>query len=347
MFPRRLPTLRSPPAAEAMSTSTHSWGRCGPRRCRSGSARSANHRAGRRSAASTPRWSWPRWVVSRRLRSPPWRHPASLGTRASRRVDKAAAYLVEISHHADPFHHMKKQPTTTPPSTAEKPAAAGTRIQSVARGCELLLWLANRRQGATAKEAAFTTGIALPTTYHLLNTLVDQGLLAKDSQRRYALGRSSAILAQAYLRGSSVPEALLASVRRIAELTEETAYLVDWGEYDIRVLASVEGRNIIRVAEVASGVYQDAHARANGKVLLAYAWPEVRDSYLERHPLERRTEQTICDRGELDAELAAIRDRGFAVDREEFSEGVTCIAAPILQNGAIVAALGLSLPSAR
>jgi DNA-binding IclR family transcriptional regulator len=237
--------------------------------------------------------------------------------------------------------------TPEPQATPSKPPAAGTRIQSVARGCHLLLWLAGRPHGATAKEAAFATTIALPTTYHLLNTLVDEGLLAKDSQRRYTLGRSSAVLAQAYLRGSAVPEALLSAVRELADRTEETAYMADWGEHDIRVLASVEGRNIVRVAEVAAGSYEAAHARANGKVLLAYAWPEVRAAYLERHPLERRTAGTICDAAELEIELEAIRERGCAYDREEFSEGVSCIAAPILHNGAIIASLGLSVPAGR
>ena len=44
-------------------------------------------------------------------------------------------------------------------------------------------------------------GLQLPTTYHLMNTLVDAGLLTKDNHRRYVLGGSTAILAQAYLRG--------------------------------------------------------------------------------------------------------------------------------------------------
>ncbi len=225
--------------------------------------------------------------------------------------------------------------------------APGTRIQSVTRASRLLMWLASRPHGATAKESAFATTIALPTTYHLLNTLVDEGLLTKDSQRRYTLGRSCALLAQAYLRGSAVPEALLSALRRLADRTEETVYLADWGEHDIRVLASVESRNIVRVAEVAAGPYASAHARANGKVLLAYAWPEVRGAYLDGHPLERHTEQTICDLLELETELEEIRERGYAIDREEFSAGVSCLAAPILENGALVAALGVSVPSDR
>jgi DNA-binding IclR family transcriptional regulator len=242
---------------------------------------------------------------------------------------------------------MKSAPTAARANTSERGESTGTRIQSVARACQLLLWVAERRDGATAKEAAFATRIALPTAYHLLNTLNDQGLLSKGAQRRYTLGRSAAILAQAYLRGSTVAEPLLVALRDVAERTSETAYLIDWGEHDIRVLASVEGKNVLRVAEVASDVYEDAHARANGKVLLAYAWSAVRDGYLNRHPLRRRTANTICDPAGLASELQSIRERGYAYDNEEFCEGVSCVAVPITENGGIVAALGLSVPTER
>lgn len=209
------------------------------------------------------------------------------------------------------------------------------------------MWLAGRRHGATAKEVAFATRLALPTTYHLLNTLVDEGLLTKDAQRCYNLGHSTAILAQAYLRGSSVPEVLLAALRELGVRTGETAYLADWGEHNIRVLASVEGVNILRVAEVASGPYENGHARANGKVLLAYGWPELRDAYLQRNGLPRLTRNTICDPGELQRELSRVRERGVAFDEEEFADGVSCIAVPLLQGGRIIAAYGVSVPTER
>jgi IclR family transcriptional regulator, acetate operon repressor len=238
----------------------------------------------------------------------------------------------------------------TPPTTSGEPeagAATKTRIQSVARAAQVLLWVADQPHGATAKEVAASQGLALPTTYHLLNTLVDEGLLAKDVHRRYILGRSSAILAQAYLRGRTVPEGLLGALRELARRTGETSYLADWGEHEIRVLASVEGSRMLRVAEVDSGPYEHGHARANGKVLLAYARPEVREAYVRSHPLVPLTERTICDRRALDRELERIRERGYAYDEQEFAVGVACIAAPLLQNGQLIAALGISVPADR
>jgi IclR family transcriptional regulator, acetate operon repressor len=237
-------------------------------------------------------------------------------------------------------------PTTTRDG-ADSGAPAKTRIQSVARASQVLLWVADQPHGATAKEIAAAQGLALPTTYHLLNTLADEGLLAKDVHKRYILGRSTAILAQAYLRGRAVPDSLLAAVREVARRTGETSYLADWGAHEIRVLASVEGSRMLRVAEVGSGVYEHGHARANGKLLLAYARPEVREAYLRSHPLVPLTDATICDRQALEAELTRIRERGYAYDEQEFAAGVACVAAPLLHNGQLIAALGLSVPADR
>jgi IclR family acetate operon transcriptional repressor len=229
----------------------------------------------------------------------------------------------------------------------EKSAGGQTRIRSVARASRVMIWVAAQPHGATAKEIAEAHGLALPTTYHLLNTLVDQGLLARDMHRRYIVGPSTAILAEAHLRTKSVPDSLLAALRDVARRTEETAYLADWGEYDIRVLGSVEGMQMVRVAEVGTGPYEHGHARANGKVLLAFASPEVRQAYLRNHPLVPVTKATVCEPAAFEQELARIRERGFAVDQEEFAAGVCCVGAPIRQNGHVVASLGLSVPSER
>lgn len=231
--------------------------------------------------------------------------------------------------------------------TAPATEARGTRIRSVARASQLLLWVAQQPRGATVKEIAEAQGLTLPTTYHMLNTLVDQGLLAKDPHRRYILGRSAAVLAQAYLRGKAVPDHLLAGVRELARRTGETTYLVDWGEHEIRVLASIEGSQIVRVAEVGRGAYEHAHARAGGKVLLAYAPLELRRAYLRAHPLVPLTDKTMTDPREFEKELEITRRRGYAYDNEEFAVGLSCVGAALLIDGQLIAALSLSVPSDR
>jgi DNA-binding IclR family transcriptional regulator len=221
------------------------------------------------------------------------------------------------------------------------------RIQSVSRAARLLLFASERENGCTAKEAAVAFGMALPTTYHLLNTLVDEGLLAKDTHRRYSLGPKVGALSDAYQRQVSVPEWLLLPLRQLAETTGETAYLAAWRGDEIRVLSTVEGAHAVRVAQLHSGYYANGHARATGKLLLALARPSVRSAYLRANPPRALTPRTIVGDEQLEAELARIRERGYAYDEEEFSEGVSCVAAPVIQNDVVLAAYTISAPTGR
>lgn len=212
------------------------------------------------------------------------------------------------------------------------------------RASRLLAVLARRRTGTTAAEAAAEVGLTVPTTHHLLNTLASEGLVVKDSRRRFALGPQIAVLAAGFV-SQAVPENLARPLRALAERTGETAYLAAWDDGEIRVLGSVGGVGAVRVAEVERGPYRHAHARATGKLLLAFARPEVRAAYLDRHPPEPLTSRTIADPAALDAELAGIRERGVSEDREGFLQGVCCVSAPLLVDGVVAAAFTVSAPA--
>lgn len=217
----------------------------------------------------------------------------------------------------------------------------------MARAARLIQWVAAENGPRTASRASRAVGLPLATTHHLLNTLVAEGLLSKDAKREYHLGPQVGVLADAFERELFPPEYLLEPLRRLADSCEETAHLAAWRHGEVTILSSVEGKQAVRVARLHIGLEGGAHARASGKLLLALAGPEVRSAYLVAHPLERLTDRTITDADQLEAELDRIRQRGYAVDQEEFSPGVACVAAPILVNGIAIAAYSISAPIAR
>jgi IclR family transcriptional regulator, acetate operon repressor len=230
-------------------------------------------------------------------------------------------------------------------SSATAPESGG-RIQSVARAVRLLMLIASGETDGTAKELARATGIAVPTTHHLLSTLVDEGMLAKDSAARYLLGTKAAVLADALERAVTAPEYLLEPLRQLSATTGETSYVASWRRGDIRVLASIEGHLPVRVS-LPLGPYTDAHARATGKLLLAMTAEEMRRAYLAAHPLRPLTPRTIADPTRLEAEFEKIRADGYAVDEEQFQPGVSCVAGPVIDEGVVVAAYSISVPSPR
>jgi DNA-binding IclR family transcriptional regulator len=88
------------------------------------------------------------------------------------------------------------------------------------------------------------------------------------------------------------------------------------------------------------------HCSALGRALLAYSPPEVVDAVLAAG-LTPRTGRTLTTPTAVRRELAAIPDRGWAVDREEGNIGISCVAAPVFGPlGEVVAALSVTGPTA-
>jgi DNA-binding IclR family transcriptional regulator len=86
----------------------------------------------------------------------------------------------------------------------------------------------------------------------------------------------------------------------------------------------------------------DAYGTALGKILLAARpWTEVQ-GLIERHGWRPYTEQTIQDFDRLYAELATIREQGYAIDLGERRAGTVCLGAPIRDfSGEVIAALSV------
>lgn len=221
-----------------------------------------------------------------------------------------------------------------------------TRIRSVRKADSILVWLAGQPEARSAKQIATALGLPIATAYHLLDTLVEDGMLFKDEHRLYHLGPSVGLLVDAFQRQNSPPEYLLAPLRRLAEEVGETTYLSTAEGLDVVVVASVEGSHAVRVRGLHVGFRGSLHARGSGKLILAYADDQRIDRYLAGG-LAARTPQTIVDPDVLRRELAAIRERGYAYDDEEFSEGVSGVSAPVMVGDAPIAAYTVSTPTER
>lgn len=228
------------------------------------------------------------------------------------------------------------------------PERTGTRIQSVSRAARLLMLIAALpADERTVHRMAAELGTSVPTVYHLLNTLVDAKLLARDEHRQYRFGLAMEVLSVAYTQQTVPPPELLGPLRWVTEVTGESAYLSAWRTGNPVVLAHLAGTHAVQVTNLRPGYRGAANARASGKVLLAFAGHGDRERYLAMHPLERMTERTITDPDVFAAELAKVAEQGYAVDVEEFADGVACISVPIWTGGVLVGCYTISAPVER
>lgn len=238
----------------------------------------------------------------------------------------------------------KTPPALTLPSNSGRQP---TRIQSVSRAIRLVRLASRSTSGITADDAADHLGVSLATAYHLLNTLVSEGMLAKHD-RLYHLGPEVGMIADAYLRYYSAPPYLLAPLSRLARTIGETASLCVWRHGDVIEVAAFEGTNPLKVGLKQIGPQPYPHARASGKLLLAALTDRALADFVLAHPLERLTPNTIVDIHQLREELRLTRERGWAIEIEECDEGVACLAVSVVADAtAGVAAYTVGAPAHR
>ncbi|MER3391212.1 MAG: IclR family transcriptional regulator [Microcella pacifica] len=221
-----------------------------------------------------------------------------------------------------------------------------TTIQSVERAARILICVAER-PNVQGSEIAARFGLTAPTAHHLLSTLVQEGLLRKNSSKRYELGSASEQIATSALRHMRPSAELRSALTHLARLTGESCYLTAWRGDRIRIVAVVEGEHAVRVTGLVVGYSENIHARVGARVMLAHADPELRDWALANCEYHAVTPYTVRTRGELDVELERIREAGIARDREQVQIGVYSISAPVIIRGEVVAALSLTAPIER
>ena len=173
--------------------------------------------------------------------------------------------------------------------------------------------------------------LAMPrsTTYRYLQSLRSYGLVEDDaSSGGFRLGPRVLQLARMARRGLALPEVALPCMRDLADTTGEAVLLTRRSERQVVCVERVESRHRIRLS-YERGTVLAAHAGASAKVLLAWLPGPELDELLAQAELTRYTDRTVTDRAALRAELAAIRQAGYAVSNGEVDPGVRGVAAPI------------------
>ena len=216
------------------------------------------------------------------------------------------------------------------------------------RGIQVLEQVAAAHGNATARELSLTLGINLSTCYQILRTLRAKGYVERFGGGRFGMGPRFTSLIDLYAATTTPPAGLQAVLRDLHRLAGESVYVSLRHGSRLRVAAFLEGTGAVRVGMLEIGYSDHLHARAAGKCFLAFTDADELDTYISMDRLVGLTPSTITQRQDLIAELQATRERGYALDREEFAEGVGCISAVLLgEGGAARGAIGVSLPISR
>lgn len=218
-----------------------------------------------------------------------------------------------------------------------------TLIASVQRALNLLDVVGCADRPLSAKILARRAGLAQPTAYHLLRTLVHEGYLRKLEGEGYVLGDRVAVLAGRLSSPATRAARCRPILKELHDSLTAAAYLAVLQDGEITVVDIVDSPAAPRT-DLWVGFHEAAHATALGKAVLSALDDDARAAYLADHDLPDLTPHTVTDPRALLRDLQAMR--GYAFDHEEYALGTACVAMPV-PSPSMVAAVAVSVPPRR
>lgn len=217
-------------------------------------------------------------------------------------------------------------------------------IGSVDNALKLILLLGEQPR-IRLTDATSYLGVASSTAHRLLAMLQYRGFVRQDPQSKaYHPGPALTSVAFSIFSRIDIEGAAKPIMRRLSERLKESVHVGILDGANVRFIAAVEGPAAVRVAS-RLGRTMPAHCTSTGKALLARLSDAEIDQLYPDEELERLTAYSVGTRTELRAEIAHIRQQGYAVNREQSEDGVASIAVPIPTRApGILLALNASAP---
>jgi len=216
------------------------------------------------------------------------------------------------------------------------------KLTSIDKCFKIIDLLSLNHQGLALSVIAKRMCFNSSTAHHILKRLVANGYVKQNPEtKRYSLGYKFLEISSGILNEIDVRKIANPYLRKLQVECQEAVHLTILKGSKVIYIDKVSPPGLI-VLSTYIGFAIDAYAHAGGKTLLSDLSPEEVRSLYSDQPLKAHGKSTITDVDELLAELRAVRENGYAMDNEEFCEGIRCVAAPIRAGGKTVAALSIS-----
>ncbi|MCC3273035.1 IclR family transcriptional regulator [Arthrobacter zhangbolii] len=224
-------------------------------------------------------------------------------------------------------------------------SASYSRVQVPAAAQVLSILRYLGRQAGPVSAGAVARDLSLPrsTTYHLLAALVADGFAVHlPEESKYALGATAHELGTGYARQAPLQRIGRFPLRKLVTRTRATAHL-----------AVLQGADVIYVIEeraprqpplvTDAGVRLPAHRTASGRAMLA---PMNQSQLRALYPEADVMRSSRTGGPSLSGLLEQVRERGYAWEEDEVSDGFSSLAVPVLDRaGHAVASVTVTVPT--
>lgn len=221
------------------------------------------------------------------------------------------------------------------------------RIQAIDRAILVLKCFNEDRSELKLSEISDMLDINKSTLHGIIGTLKFHGLIDQNIEnKKYRLGLDLVQLGESALKSIDIVGITSPFIEELNNILQETVHIGTLDGLEVVYLNKKESKQSMRIFTTI-GARNPAHCTGVGKSMLAYLDEDVLNDIIPSK-LKRLSPFTITDKNELLNDLRIIKKNGYALDNEEFSLGLKCVAAPIFDhNNNIRYGISVSGPTVR
>ncbi len=211
--------------------------------------------------------------------------------------------------------------------------AAGEKyffVSSLAKGLKVLELL-SENEAMSVSEVAKKLGYNRAGSHRFLATLKELGYLEKTAENRYRLTFKIFRMGTRVADRFKIRQTARPLMSELSQAFRETINLGYLDGVEVLHIDKIESPEVLRM-DSPLGSRAPAYCTALGKTILAFLPDAEINRILETIDLKPHGPRTITSKAALNKELDKIRNRGYAVDNEELSKGLRCVAAPIFDH---------------
>ena len=184
--------------------------------------------------------------------------------------------------------------------------------------------------------------------FRLLATLETKGYIEQNkATENYRLGVKSLKLGQTFIKQIGLVPPVKPFLKEIVKQCNEMAYIGIIRQNSVICLDVEESNQAVKVTNHV-GLRLPIHCTAIGKAQIAYATEGELEKLSVLDNMERFTPNTIVNKVEFIKHIKEVARQGYALDNEEYSPGVKCVAVPIRDyTGRVVGGISVPGPSYR
>ncbi|HOA19835.1 MAG TPA: IclR family transcriptional regulator [Sedimentibacter sp.] len=206
-----------------------------------------------------------------------------------------------------------------------------TRVQSIDRAVAILDCFSEEKKELKLSEISERLGLNKSTVHGIISTLKYHGFISQDEEtQKYKLGIRFVQFGDLVINSMNIRNAAVPVIDAVCEKIEETVHVAMLDGLDVVWIEKRECTKSIKTS-TKIGARLPAYTTADGKIIICYQNKDKIKNYLPKR-IPQYTNNTITNKGEFIKKLEEMKKNGYAIDNEEYVEGLKCVAAPIFDH---------------